>query len=223
MANIVSVAEYTILMILQIAKNTYATERVRRFGPHDFNSRNTHCGVELAGKILGIVGMEKIGRLVAEKAKAAFGMQIRAFDPFCGDCGMNGITMEQSLEALLPQIDFLTLHIPLVEGTRNLLDARAISLMKPTARIVNASRGGVVNEQALLEALRGEKLAGAALDVFEKEPNTYPNPLYELDNVIVSPHVAGMTIESADRVGIHAAMGIDDVLSGREPGWPVPM
>jgi D-3-phosphoglycerate dehydrogenase len=93
--------------------------------------------------------------------------------------------------------------------------------MKKTAYLINASRGFIVDETALTEALGNGRIAGAALDVFENEPHVWPNPLFEMKNVVVSPHTAGMTVESSDRVGVHAAMGIDDVLSGRIPEWPV--
>lgn len=220
-ANILSVAEYTILMILQIAKNTYAAERVWRFGPHDFNSRNTHCGIELEGRVLGVVGMGKIGRLVAKKAMHGLGMKIIAMDPYVAPVALGEYDFASSLDELLPQVDVLTLHVPLTQETRRMFGAEHLALMKPTAYLINAARGEIIDEQALITALKNKTIAGAALDVFENEPNVHPNPLFEMDNVIVSPHTAGMTRESADRVGIHAAMGIDDVLSGREPQWPV--
>ena len=133
---------------------------------------------------------------------------------------VNGAEYVSSLDDLLAASDFVTFHVPLNSGTRHMMGARELGLMKPSAYIVNASRGDVVDEQALIAALENRTIAGAALDVFANEPHVYPNPLFEMDNVVVSPHIAGMTRESSDRVGIHAAMGIDDVLSGREPEWP---
>jgi D-3-phosphoglycerate dehydrogenase len=220
--NIISVAEYTLLMILQCAKNTYEVETLWRSPQNDFNSRNTCCGIELAGRTLGIIGTGKIGSLVAKKALPAFEMKIAAYDPYIAkEKYCPGVEYAASLEQVLEQSDFVTLHVPLNGETHHLMGKEQFRRMKKTAYLINASRGPVVDEEALTEELNNHTIAGAALDVFEHEPHVWPNPLFGMKNVIVSPHTAGMTVESSDRVGIHAAMGIDDVLSGREPEWPV--
>jgi D-3-phosphoglycerate dehydrogenase len=220
-ANIVSVAEYTLLMILQCAKNTYEVETLWRSPENDFNSRNTCCGIELIGRTLGIIGTGKIGSLVAKKVLSALEMNIIAYDSHISEeKHAPGIRYVNTLNELLEQSDFVTLHVPLNEETFHLIGADQLSRMKKSAYLINAARGAVVDEPALIKALKEGQIAGAALDVFENEPHVWPNPLFEMNNVIVSPHTAGMTVESSDRVGIHAAMGIDDVLSGREPQWP---
>jgi D-3-phosphoglycerate dehydrogenase len=220
--NIVSVAEYVLLMILQCAKNTYEVEKLWRSPQNDFNSRNTRCGFELAGRTLGIIGTGKIGSLVARKAGPAFEMEITAYDPYIAESKRcPGVEYAGSLHEVLERSDFVTLHVPLDQGTRHMMGDEQFKHMKKTAYLINAARGPVVDEKALIDALNNHVIAGAALDVFEHEPHVWPNPLFEMENVIVSPHIAGMTVESSDRVGEHAAMGIDDVLSGREPEWPV--
>ncbi len=220
--NILSVAEYTMLMLLQCAKNTHEVEQLWRCPENDFNTRNTHCGVELAGKCLGIVGTGRIGSLVAKKAKYGFDMEIIGYDPYLSEQKQSpDVTYCSSLHDLLKIADFVTCHVPLNEETYHLIGEAEFRLMKSTAFLINASRGGVIDEEALHKALIEKKIAGAALDVFEHEPKVWPNPLFELPNVVVSPHTAGMTKESSDRVGIHAAMGIDAVLSGRMPEWTV--
>jgi D-3-phosphoglycerate dehydrogenase len=220
-ANIVSVAEYTFLMILQCAKNTYEIEKLWRSPQNDFNSRDTHCGIELNGRSLGLVGGGKIGSLVAKRAQA-FGMKILAYDPYLPvDKQSPDVVYFKSLNEMLAEADFVSLHVPLTKETYHLMGAEQFSRMKKSAYLINASRGSTVDETALIEALEEGRIAGAGIDVFEHEPKVWPNPLFEMKNVVVSPHIAGMTIESAERVGIHAAMGIDDVLSGREPQWLV--
>jgi D-3-phosphoglycerate dehydrogenase len=220
--NIVSVAEYVLLMILQCAKNTYEVETLWRCPKNDYNSRNTHCGFELMGRTLGIIGTGKIGSLVAKKALAAFEMNVMAHDPYIPEeKHVPGVSYTGSLIELLEQSDIVTLHIPLNQETRRLMSTEQFGHMKKTAYLINASRGSIVDEAALTRALETGVIAGAALDVFEDEPHVWPNPLFAMKNVVVSPHTAGMTVESSDRVGVHAAMGIDDVLSGRTPEWPV--
>lgn len=220
--NILSVAEYTMLMILQCAKNTYEVQGLWRSSINDFNSRNTHCGIEIAGRTLGIIGTGKIGTLVAKKAMHGFDMKVVAYDPYLSvEKRVEGAVYTNSLEELLVEADFITLHVPLTDTTRYLIRREQLGKMKKSAFLINASRGGTVDEQALIETLNQGTIAGAALDVFEHEPEVWPNPLFDMKNVIVSPHTAGMTVESSSRVGIHAAMGIDDILYGREPEWPV--
>lgn len=220
-ANIMSVAEYTILMILECAKNTHQVEGMWRCEANDYQSRNTHCGFELEGKVLGIVGTGKIGSLVARKALAAFDMKVLAYDPFIGpEKHVPGVVYCSSMEELLGASDIVTLHIPYDKDNFHLMNRGRFAQMKSTAYFVNCSRGAVVDEEALIEALQDKVIRGAAIDVYEHEPHVWPNPLFSMDTVVVSPHTAGMTVESSDRVGIHAAMGIDDVLNGRDPKWP---
>ncbi|MBP3735464.1 MAG: hydroxyacid dehydrogenase [Lachnospiraceae bacterium] len=224
-ANVNAVAEYTILMMLQIAKNTYQVEKKWRCPENDYNTRDTICGVELEGKTLGVVGNGHIGRLVAGKAMRGFGMKIVVYDviPIPPERREPDITYVDTIDELLAMADFVTLHVPLLESTHHMVNMDFFKKMKKTACILSAARGGVIDEEDLYDALTQGVIAGAALDVFEAEPHVWPNKLFELDNVIVSPHIAGMTKESLDRVATHAAMGIVDVLTGKEPQWPVRM
>lgn len=219
--NIVSVAEYAVLMLLQCAKNTYAVEKLWRSPANDYNSRNTHCGHEVECRTLGVVGTGKIGSLVAKKAMYGLDMNIVAYDPYLPwERRASGAEYVQSIDELMERSDYVTLHVPLNTNTKGLIGEAELRCMRRSAYLINSSRGEIVDEQALIAILRDGGIAGAALDVYTSEP-FYPSPLFDMPNVIVSPHIAGMTRESADRVGIHAAAGIDDVLSGREPQWPV--
>ena len=220
-ANILSVAEYTLLMILQCAKNTHEVEGLWRGPENVFDSRNAQCGFELYGKCLGVIGTGKIGSLVAKKAMAGFDMNVIAYDPYVGeDKRVDGVRYYASMDELLNEADIVTAHVPLSYETYHLINKQSFENMKNTAYLINCSRGSVVDEPALIAALNEGEIAGAAIDVFEHEPKVWPNELFGMKNVVVSPHIAGMTVESSDRVGIHAAMGIDDVLNNREPQWP---
>jgi (S)-sulfolactate dehydrogenase len=160
-------------------------------------------GREVAGKTLGLVGFGGIARQVAARARP-LGLKVAAADPFvaAGDPAWQGVARHESLESLLPAVDALSLHVPLTEGTRGLIDAAALRLMRNDAVVVNTARGGVVDEAALAAALKAGKLGGAALDVFESEPLTKEAAAIfsGLENVILTPHIAGVTEEANVRV-----------------------
>jgi D-3-phosphoglycerate dehydrogenase len=194
--NTTSAAEHSVAMLMALARNIPRADQKLRTGDWD---KKSFTGVELEGKTLGVVGLGKIGQKVA---RAALGLEMRvlAHDPFVTAERAAELGVElASLDAILAQADFLTLHVPLNDKTRNLIDARALARMKPTARIVNVSRGGVVDEAALHEALKAGRLAGAALDVFSREPIT-DSPLFGLPNVVVTPHLGASTEEAQERV-----------------------
>jgi D-3-phosphoglycerate dehydrogenase len=220
LANSNSVAEHTLSLILGCAKNLPAMNIRARDGR--WNERNVLPSIELSGKTLGLIGFGRIGRMVAQKAIGGLSMNILAYDPY-GD--FSGIAPEiravKNREELLAEADFVTLHIPAVDETRNCINAGALFLMKKTAYLINCARGNLVEETDLYNALINKTIAGAALDVLKQEPPDPANPLLKLENVIFSPHNAGLTAESMDLVGIHAAMGIDQVLTGQTPSWPV--
>ena len=170
-------------------------------------------GRELHGKILGIVGLGQIGSRVAKIANG-FEMKILAYDPFIQSLPQ---VKSSSLPEVLRQADVLTLHIPLTPKTERLIDSWALAAMKPGAILVNTSRGRVVDEQALLEALKDGRIMGAALDVFSSEPISADHPLTRMENVVLSPHVGAMTQEAGERLSDAVARQVHDILEGRPP------
>lgn len=219
-ANSNSVAEHTMMLLLACAKNLIIQDKACRRG--DFESRNRTKSIELEGKTLGLVGCGHIGQLVARKAALGFGMKVLGFDAYAKPENMpEYITLVSNVEDLYRQADFVSLHVPLTPETRNMVGASVFAMMKPTAIIISCARGGVVNEDDLYAAVTKGTIAGAGLDVFVDEPINPQNPLYTLDNVVVTPHNAALTFEAADRMGLHAAQGILEVLQGKKPTWPV--
>lgn len=219
-ANAATVAEYALGMIIALSRHFGRGDRATRAG--DWEVRNRVPGVDLEGKTLGVVGFGKIGSRVARKAMLGLDMKVLAYDPFLtADKMPAGVELTSDWERVFKESDFITLHLPSSEKTRGSVGAREFGLMKKTAFLINASRGDVVDETAMTVALREGKIAGAGLDVFAKEPPNHNDELFKLENVIVTPHNAALTTECMRRMATHAAMGIDDVLSGREPKWPV--
>ncbi len=219
-SNATSVAEYAIGCIIALARNFTRSDREIRSGNWEF--RNQMMGSDLAGKVLGIVGFGKIGRWVAKKAALGLDMKVISYDPYvaaeqCPDY----VTMSASWEDLFSSSDFVTLHVPGGRETNGIVGRKEFSLMKQTAFLINAARGAVVREAELIEALTQGTIAGAALDVYSKEPPDKDNPLFTLDNVVLTPHNCTLTRECMARMALHAAQGIDEVLSGRKPTWPV--
>ena len=209
-STIVSAAEQTIGLLVALARNIPQAHAALKQGRWE---RSRYAGVELAGKTLGIVGFGRIGQQVARRA-LGLGMNVAAYDPFVGRDRFRDLGVDQlgTLEELLAAADVVTLHSPLTDETRRLIDRDAISHMRDGARLVNAARGALVDEDALLEAIRSGKLAGAALDVFSSEP--YSGPLLELDEVVVTPHLAASTDEAQDRAGLIIAEQVVAALDG---------
>jgi D-3-phosphoglycerate dehydrogenase len=165
--------------------------------------------------------MGRIGTLTAYKAIHGLGMKAIGYDPYAGDSPNSEIQRCHNIEEVFRAADFLSLHLPYTPETRHLVDARKLAWMKPSAFVVSVSRGGVVDETALIQALREGRISGAALDVFEQEPPDAENPLLWMGQVIVTPHSAALTRESTDRMSLHAAMSIHEVLAGETPAWAV--
>lgn len=210
-----AVAEHTICLLLALARNTCIADRtLRDRRPYD---RGQFQGVELAGKTLAIVGLGRIGSRVARKAHG-LDMEVVAHDPYL-DAPPTGVpaALADSLDHLLAAADFLTLHVPLTDETRNMIDAAALGRLKQTCRLINTSRGGVIDEAALNDALHTGSLAGAALDVFEHEPLAADHPLRDAPNTLLTPHVSGITAEAMNNVSGRIAAGVIDVLAGRTP------
>ena len=181
-----------------------------------------HPLIELDGKTAGIIGFGRIGQTTGRIAKA-LGMKVLAYDPYVKElpeefqsyvtlCGENEV---------ISGCDFLSLHLPLNDETRNMISAPQLASMKAGAYVINAARGGIVNEKDLYEALVSGHIAGAAMDVSEVEPMAKENPLRTLDNVIIYPHIGGNTTEAAHRASYFAAMGIQEVYEGKAPTWPI--
>lgn len=213
-ANRVSVAEHAMAMMLYLAKDLGSTDHgVRR---DDWGVRNRLQLFELMGKTLLIVGFGRIGRETAQRARA-FGMNVLVYDPFVGDDPIETMGCERCavLEQDVGTADIVTLHLPLNADTRNLFDADMLARMKQDALLINTARGGIVNETDLAQALRNGQLAGAGLDVLEQEPPASGHPLYACRNLVLSPHVAGVTQQSLERMGMEAAANIIDVLDGK--------
>jgi D-3-phosphoglycerate dehydrogenase len=215
-SNSQAVAEHALLLILCAVKNIRKIDRLTRNG--DFGARHLVENIELRGKTLGVVGVGNIGRRVAGMA-AAFGMRVLGYDRHVApdEVRRRGAEPVESLEALLPQVDVLTCHTPLTPETRHMINEKSLALLRPGAVFVNTSRGPVCDERALFEALARGRLAGAGLDVFEQEPSPVDNPLFGLDNVVVSSHVAGVTKEAHQAAALQVTGEMLRVLRGERP------
>jgi len=194
-----AVAELTVGYLFALARHLPQATASLRAGKWE---KKKFDGSEIAGKTLGLVGYGRIGWLVAKKA-LALDMEIIAYDPYVSD--PRGLEMEfVSLEDLLQMADYISMHLPLTNETRNLIDAPQFEMMKDGVCIINCARGGTINEDALYEAIRAGKVAGAALDVYAEEP-ARDNRLFELDEVIGSPHIGAATVEAQHRVSTEVA------------------
>ena len=207
--NTISAAELTLALTLALARRVSAADRSMKAGQWD---RKSFSGTELYGKTLGLVGAGRIGGEVAKRARA-FGMQVIAFDPFLIADRASSLGIERAeLDDLLRRADVVSLHVPLTDATAGLLGDRELALMKPTAVIVNAARGGVVREDSLVRALKEKRIAGAALDVFEQEPLPADHPLRTLDNVVLTPHLGASTAEAQQNVAMEIAEAVRGAL-----------
>ena len=220
-SNASSVAEHTLALLLALAKRLVDLDRALRAGRYE--ARDEARGVDLAGKVLGLVGLGRIGSRVARMARLGLEMEVLGHDPFLAPERFPEGVRPAGLEELFRRADFVSLHLPATPQTEGLVGGRELGWMKPAAFLVNVARGEVVREEALVEALRAGRIAGAALDVFAEEPLPSGHPLLSLPNVVATPHSAALTRECAVRMALHAALGIDEVLSGRPATWPVPL
>jgi D-3-phosphoglycerate dehydrogenase len=212
-ANTTATCEHTVAMMLALARNIPQADASLRRGEW---TRSKFMGVQLQGKTLGVIGLGRIGTQVAKRAQA-FGMEVIAFDPYVNEeAARANKVMLVSLDELLAQADFVTLHSSLTQGSRGLLDEEAIAKMKPGARVINVARGALVDSDALRAALQSGKLGGAALDVFEDEPPPADHPLFKLPNVVVTPHLGASTQEAQRDVSIQIAEQVLDALHERD-------
>jgi D-3-phosphoglycerate dehydrogenase len=219
-ANCNSVAEHTIALILACASNIVYMDKEVKKG--NWEERNVTKSIEVNSKVLGIIGLGRIGRYVAEKAFYGLGMKVIGYDPYITkENGIKNIEIIDNMQDVFRRADFISLHIPSTPETRGSINKDVFNIMKETSFLINCARGEIVNEEHLYVALSTKKIRGAALDVLAVEPAISSNPLFELDNVIISPHNGALTFEAMDKMGIHAAMGIDEVLNNQQATWPV--
>jgi D-3-phosphoglycerate dehydrogenase / 2-oxoglutarate reductase len=209
-SNIVSAAEHAVALLLAVARNLPAADASLQRGEW---TRSKFTGVEVAGKTVGVVGLGRIGILVAQRL-SAFGVRLLAYDPYVQPARAAQIGVRLvGLEDLLRESDFITIHLPKTAETVGIIGARELALTKPGVRIVNAARGGLVDEQALAEAIRSGHVAGAGIDVFATEPTT-SSPLFGLPGVVVTPHLGASTVEAQDKAGLAVARSVRLALQG---------
>lgn len=207
--NTISAAELTLALLLSLVRKVPAADRSMKRGEWD---RKSFKGIELYGKMLGLVGAGRIGGEVARRARG-FGMSVVAFDPYLSEERARSLQIElATLDEVLERADVVSLHTPLTEATRDLLDATALAKLRRGAYLINAARGGVVNEDALYQALVEGHLAGAALDVYAEEPLPKDCRLRQLDNVIMTPHLGAATDEAQQNVALEIAEAVRDAL-----------
>jgi len=209
-SNIVSAAELAISLLLASARHISPAHAALKGGKW---ARSKFTGAELFEKTLGVVGFGRIGQLVAHRMQA-FGMEVVAYDPYLqpAKAAQLGVRLVE-LDELLKISDFITIHLPKTKETANLIGADALAKVKPTVRIINAARGGVLDEAALYDAIKAGKVAGAGLDVFATEPCT-DSPLFALDQVVATPHLGASTDEAQERAGIAVAVSVRKALAG---------
>jgi D-3-phosphoglycerate dehydrogenase / 2-oxoglutarate reductase len=209
--NSISVAEHAMMLLLACAKQLLRSDRSVRDG--NWGWRNRLEATELHGKNLLVMGFGRTGRQLAKLA-AVFGMQVRAYDPYLQGVGwpQGPVAPAGDLGAALAWADAVSVHVP--KGERPAIGAEELAAMKPSAILVNTARGGIVDEAALMEALKAGRLRAAGLDVFDDEPPLAEHPLFGLDQVILSPHIAGLTTECAERMAISSVQNVLDFFNG---------
>lgn len=216
-ANTMTVAEHTVTLIGAIAKHILFLDSELRKGNYK-TARRLYLPIDLADKILGIIGYGRIGKQVAIRCMGSFSMNVIAYDPYVEDADFaKGVKRMNTNKDVFRNADIVTLHVPLTKETRNHVNKDLLSLMKPTAFLINTARGNIVDESYLAEMLKEEKLAGAAFDVLTNEPPNLKDTLINAPNTIITPHSAALTKECTVRVAIEAANGIVDYLKGKTP------
>ena len=221
-ANDLAVAEHTLMLLLAVARRTVENDAGVRAGQWNMRGEGRAMG-ELAGRTILVVGYGRIGTRVARLC-AAFGMRVLVHDPAFPTprVAADGYAPAPDLAAALPEIDVLTLHCPANELTRRMINAEMLSLMKPTAWLINAARGALVDEPALIDALQSGRLEAAGLDVLVQEPPDQANPLLAMKNVVLSPHNAAAPIECYEKMSIRAAKNMLEAFDGvLDPGYVV--
>jgi len=209
--NTLSAAEHTMALILAMSRNVVPACNSLKGGAWD---RKKYMGNQLNNKVLGLIGLGRIGMAVAEMAKG-FNMKVLGYDPFAAptDAEKTGIEVTEDVEKIYKDADYISVHVPRNEQTLNMIDAEQLKMMKPTARLVNCARGGIINEDALYEALSNKRIAGAALDVYPKEPPENTR-FSEFEECIATPHLGASTEEAQIEVAVEAAQILVDAIKG---------
>jgi D-3-phosphoglycerate dehydrogenase len=211
-----SVAEHALGMLLTLSKRILEADRALRRDPNV--NRNALMGTEAEGKTIGIVGLGNVGRRIAQLSNGLLGMKVLAYDPYLTAAEMASRGGEKvELDELLRRSDYVSISCPLTRESRGMIGARQFALMQPHAYLITTARGFIHDEAALFEALRDKKIAGAGLDVWAKEPPPPDHPLLQFDNVLASPHTAGVTKEARANMGKIAAEQVLDALDGKRP------
>lgn len=218
-SNSLSVTELVFGQMIALARHTFEANKAVK--ENRWSEYLKFIGTELAEKTLGIIGMGNIGTRVALRARA-FEMDIFVYDPYIPESHVTALGGKWvGLDELLRESDVVTIHCPLTPETRGMIDERRLALMKTSAYLINAARGGIVDEDALCHALKQRKIAGAALDVVEDEPPGKNHPLFQFDNVVLTPHIGALTFEASKRGEWGAAEEVIRVLEGKKPKNPV--
>jgi D-3-phosphoglycerate dehydrogenase len=216
--NTISVAEHVLSLMLALSKRLSIMDRAVRSG--NFGIRYQNLPKDIYAKTIGLLGFGRIGFEIGRICDQTFRMPVIAYDPYLPDEKKNEYRRWVNfveLNELLARSDVISIHVPLTDETRHIVDDAEFSLMKSDAILINASRGGVVNETALIKALQSNRIAAAGLDVFSEEPVSADNPLLQLENVMLTPHTAALTSECVTRMATEAAKCVLDVFAGREP------
>ncbi len=214
--NAASVAQHVLAMVIALSKQIVQTNHALRAGT--MHNRNAFMGSEVQGRTIGIVGLGNVGRRVAELCRTLFGMEVLACDPLLDDkeVAARGAT-KVDLDELLTRSDFVSINCPLDDTSRGMIGAKQFAMMQPHAYFITTARGSIHDEAALEAALRDKVIAGAGLDVWDKEPPPADHPLLKFDNVLASPHTAGVTKEARENMGRIAAEQIIAALDGKRP------
>lgn len=217
-----SVAEHVIALMLMCTKSINKVQKALK-EEGDFSIRTRVTGIEAQGKTIGLVGFGRIGQRVAEIASLGFGMNVVAFDPYIKGKTIISKNYEilDTLNELLERSDIVSLHIPLVETTSKLIGTKEFQIMKRSAFLINTARGGVIDENALIDAIEKREIAGAGLDVYTQEPPEKNNKLFTFENVITTPHLSSFTDDGKRKMGIGVVHGVLDVLKGKKPEYMV--
>jgi D-3-phosphoglycerate dehydrogenase len=215
-----TVADHVFALLLSLDRKILVCDKIVRTGKYmgawTSPSGKTE-GFDLEGKVLGIIGLGKIGRALANRAKG-FGMKVRAYDPYMNEDAAKELGVKLvELDTILKKSDFVSIHAPLTPETRGMISERRLKLMKKTAYLINVARGPIVDEKALYKALKKGWIAGAGIDVYEREPPNYENPLFKLENIVLTPHVAWYTKEALRRLEMSAVNESIRILQGRLP------
>lgn len=217
--NSVAVAEHAVTLIMSLAKKIKVRENL--YKNDEFTKGRKVKAIELNGKTLGLIGIGHIGAIVAGICKNGLGMNILAFDPYVNpDRVPEGITLVKTKKELFSSSDFISVHVPATPETKNSIGKEEFDAMKPTAFFINTARGTIVDEAAMISALKENKIAGAGLDVTVEEPTTMDNPLFTFDNVIMTPHNAGSSEEALEKASMAAAKGCYSVINGMKVEAP---